>query len=121
MNNWFPFKPLRAVFVSLGLFLSAGSFGSVPDALHQHNEKLAKKIYKVSEEIYLAVGYGLANSAMIIGDDGVIIVDTLESIESANEVLAEFRKITQKPIRAVVLSHNHYDHVSGIQAFVEDP
>ena len=37
----------------------------------------------MSDNIYVAIGYGLANCIMIEGDDGVIIIDTLESCEVA--------------------------------------
>ena len=54
---------------------------------------------------------------MIEGNDGVIIVDTLSSVEAAKQVREEFRKITQKPVVAVIYTHFHPDHTSGVKAF----
>ena len=79
-----------------------------------------KKIIQVIENIYVAIGYGLANCIMLVGDNGVVIIDTMESPEAAKEVLDEFRKITEKPIVGIVLTHFHADHTNGISVFVED-
>ena len=57
--------------------------------LHQHSEEFAPQVIEVREGIHVAVGYGLANSIMIEGDDGLIIVDTMESRDTAAQVLAE--------------------------------
>lgn len=61
----------------------------------------------------MAIGYGLANSIMIIGKTGVVIVDVTESYEAAAEIFEEFRKITDKPVTDIVYTHNHADHVHG--------
>ena len=67
----------------------------------------------------MAIGYGLANSIMLEGDDGIIIVDTMETEEEAREVLAAFRTLTDKPVKAIIYTHNHTDHVFGAAAFAE--
>src|ERR1035437_7928642 len=64
--------------------------------------------------------FGLANSTMVVGNDGVIIIDTLESLTSARNVAAAFRAIGSKPVKAVVYTHNHTDHILGIKAFVKE-
>jgi len=52
--------------------------------LEDHSKEFNKKeVLKVSDNIYVAIGYGLANSIMIEGDKGVVIIDTLESCEVA--------------------------------------
>ncbi|ACL01838.1 beta-lactamase domain protein [Desulfatibacillum aliphaticivorans] len=88
-------------------------------SLKEHTKHFERKVYKVADNIYSAVGFGLANSIMIEGDDGLIIVDTMESLQEAREVLAEFRKISDKPIKAIIYTHNHTDHIFGAQAFAE--
>ena len=57
---------------------------------------------------------------MIEGREGIIIIDTMESPQAAEEVLAEFRVITKKPIVGIILTHFHADHTNGIQVFLED-
>lgn len=61
----------------------------------------------------MAIGYAFANSIMIIGKTGVVIVDVTESYEAAVEIFKEFRKITDKPVTDIIYTHNHADHVQG--------
>jgi alkyl sulfatase BDS1-like metallo-beta-lactamase superfamily hydrolase len=88
-------------------------------ALAEHSQLFKKGVEKVAGNIFVAIGYGIANSIMIEGDDGVIIVDTMTTMEEAAEVLAEFRKITPKPVKAIIYTHSHPDHVFGAEAFIE--
>ena len=43
----------------------------------------------------------------MIGEDGIIIVDTTESSKVSLQILKEFRKITKKPLMAIVVTHFH--------------
>jgi len=86
-------------------------------SLAEHSKIFKKGVEKVRDNIYVAIGYGIANSILIEGQDGVIIVDTMTTVEEAAEVLAEFRKITSKPVKAIVYTHSHPDHVFGAQVF----
>ena len=81
-----------------------------------HQAQFAQRIIHVSPRVYVSVGRGLGNCAMIEADDGIIIVDTDSSVEAASEILAEFRKITDKPVKAIIYSHYHY--TGGTLAFV---
>ena len=90
--------------------------------LAEHSKIFKKGVEKVkgTNNIYVAIGFGLANSIMIEGKDGLIIVDTMESKEVAANVLSEFRKITQKPIKAIIYTHNHADHIFGAEVFAAE-
>lgn len=81
---------------------------------------MAQQVYKITDNVYCAVGFGGANSVMIVGRDGVVIVDTMESVDAAKTVMAELRKITDKPVKAIVYTHNHTDHTMGIKAFTTE-
>ena len=87
--------------------------------LTEHTAIFTKGVEKVGDRVYVAIGFGLANSIMIEGDDGLIIVDTMESCEAASEILAEFRKITDKPVKAIIYTHNHADHIFGAEVFAQ--
>jgi alkyl sulfatase BDS1-like metallo-beta-lactamase superfamily hydrolase len=89
-------------------------------SLVEHSEIFNKGVVKVTDDVYSAIGYGLANSIMIEGSDGLIIVDTMSSVEQGKTVLEAFRKISKKPIRAIIYTHNHADHVFGAEAFMID-
>jgi alkyl sulfatase BDS1-like metallo-beta-lactamase superfamily hydrolase len=89
---------------------------SSPEDLTKHTEIFKKRIEKVSNNIYVAIGYGLANSIMIEGPDSVVIIDCMESMKSAAEVKKAFDSITKKPVAAIVYTHFHTDHTSGAKA-----
>jgi cyclase len=61
--------------------------------------------------VYMLVGAG-ANLAVQIGRDGVLVVDTGRQ-ETAGEVLAAIRRLTDEPIRWIINTHGHPDHTGA--------
>ena len=57
------------------------------------------------------------NIGVVIGADGVLLVDTRESEDAARELSGELRALTTKPVRWVVNTHWHWDHVFGNALF----
>ncbi|MEX1241023.1 MAG: alkyl/aryl-sulfatase [Cyclobacteriaceae bacterium] len=90
---------------------------SPSERLSAHTDEFRKEVIKVTDGIYVAVGYALANSILIEGDDGIIIVDVTESPATAQEVKSAFREITDKPVKAIIYTHGHPDHVCGGKVF----
>ncbi len=78
------------------------------------------RVTKITDDIYYASGYALGGVQMVVTDEGVVIIDTTESKDAAREILAEFRKITDKPIRYIIYTHGHVDHVYGSSVFMEE-
>ncbi len=89
-------------------------------ALDAHGALFERAVLQPAPGVYVAVGYALANVILIEGPEGAVVVDTTESRTAAAEALAALRAHTDAPIRAVVLSHNHADHVFGGRVFVEE-
>jgi len=87
--------------------------------LKAHPEYFQKEVVQLSDNIYMAYGFAASNVYMIVGDEGVVIVDTTETTTAATNVLAEFRKITDLPVKTIILTHSHRDHVSGASVFAE--
>ena len=87
--------------------------------LKAHPAYFEKKIVQLADNVYQAFGFAASNVYMIIGDDGLIIVDTSETTAAAENILGEFRKITDLPIKTIILTHSHRDHVSGATVFAE--
>jgi alkyl sulfatase BDS1-like metallo-beta-lactamase superfamily hydrolase len=85
--------------------------------LADHSREFEKRIHKVADGVYSAVGYGIANVIMLVGTDGVIIIDTMTTIEEGNEVWTDLRKLTPLPLKAIVYTHFHPDHIFGAAAF----
>lgn len=92
-----------------------------PPSIHRdlaaHGAIFARRIHRVGDTVYSAVGWSGCNTVMIVGSDGVIIVDTGSDLQSAQEVAGELRSVTDKPIRAIIYTCSHIDHISGVRAF----
>ena len=87
--------------------------------LKEHPDYFKKGIVQLGENVYQAFGFAASNVYMVIGVDGIIIIDTSETTTAAKNILAEFRKITDLPVKAIILTHSHRDHVSGASVFAE--
>lgn len=87
--------------------------------LMEHSKVFEKDVIEVAPGIYSAVGFAASNAHMVIGQDGVVIIDTTESTGAAENILAEFRKITSAPIKTIIYTHSHRDHISGASVFAE--
>ena len=60
-----------------------------------------------------------SNSTVIVLDDSVVVVDTQTTLTTTREILEQIRKITGKPVRWVINTHWHGDHVLGNQVYRE--
>ena len=76
-------------------------------------------IEQVSERIYSAVGFDSANSTFVVGDDGIVVIDAMTSIENMRNALTAFRTISSLPLKGIVYTHSHGDHWAGSPALVD--
>lgn len=82
---------------------------------------------KVAPDVYLIQGKaGVAsqenrgfnsNAGFVVTRDGVVVIDALGTPMLGEAMLAAIGKITDKPIRKVIVTHYHADHFYGLQAF----
>ena len=86
--------------------------------LNAQDQQFEQKVVKVTENVFTAVGFHGANTSMIVGRDGVIIVDTLMGPTSAANAIKALRAYSNKPVRAIIYTHSHGDHIGGASAFV---
>ncbi|RLA22830.1 MAG: quinoprotein relay system zinc metallohydrolase 1 [Gammaproteobacteria bacterium] len=73
------------------------------------------------EDFNFQNGGNIVNSGFIITDEGVVVIDTGSSRRYGEQMLAEIRKQTNKPIFKVINTHHHPDHFLGNQAFKPAP
>ncbi len=72
---------------------------------------------QLSDRAYAYTAEGDPNSGVVIGDDGVLVVDATATPVMARDLIGRIRSVTDKPIKYVVLSHYHAVRVLGASAF----
>jgi cyclase len=65
------------------------------------------------------VPYYVANSVIVVGEDGVLLVDSGAGTNEARALREAIRRVTDRPVRYVVDTHFHFDHALGHEAFPE--
>jgi len=88
--------------------------------LLERNKMFEEQIIQVADNVYTAIGYQVTANSMIIGDDGVIIIDPGQMPIMASKVRKDFEQITDKPVKAIIYTHSHGDHTNGAPAFYEE-
>src|SRR5215510_1395545 len=68
-------------------------------------------VWPVQRNIYALFGPG-GNSTVSIGDDGVLVVDTMTA-DAAPDLIAAIRTLSTRPIRWIINTHSHPDHTGG--------
>jgi glyoxylase-like metal-dependent hydrolase (beta-lactamase superfamily II) len=72
---------------------------------------------RLSANAYAYTAEGDPNSGVVIGDDGVIVVDAQATPAMAEDVIRHIRTVTDKPIKYLILSHYHAVRVLGASAY----
>ena len=108
---------MRKTFVAVLLFVGTIAFAQISVSEFKV-EKLADGVYGLIRQDppgWMVV----SNCVFIINDDDVVVVDTGGSNSLAKQMIAELRKLTDKPVRYVINTHWHDDHILGNAAYRE--
>lgn len=84
----------------------------------EQSEVIATQFQEIRSGVWTFIGNGLSNQTFIEAPEGIIAIDTGESIQEMAAALRELRKITTAPIAAVIYTHFHY--VEGTKAIFEE-
>ena len=108
-------RRILLAFLALGFSLPAKVAVAAEDPLFDFKQ--------VADGVYAAIAKPAfrtnCNSAIVILDDAVLVVDTQSKPSAAEAVIAEVRRLTDKPVKYLVLTHFHNDHTQGVQAYLQ--
>ena len=79
---------------------------------------IAAQLESPRDGVWTLIGNGLSNQSFIQAPQGLICIDTGESVEEMREALRRVREVNDSPIAAVIYTHFHY--VEGTQAVLEE-
>lgn len=74
-------------------------------------------VTQVTDGVWFASGLGLSNSIFIEGTTGVILIDTLDTLERGKRLSEIIRECTNKEVKTIIYTHGHPDHTGGAGAF----
>ncbi len=104
-------------------FLSAAEAPATvnPSLWRQSRLNMNHGLFEVVPGVYQVRGLDIANMTLIEGDKGVIVVDTLTSIEGARAAMElYFQHRGKRPVAAVIFTHTHTDHWGGARGVLDD-
>jgi cyclase len=104
------------------LLLALAGFLLAATPSFAQNAELPFTLHQVGPNEFAAIdlnGHAGSNASFVIGDDGVAVIDTFEHEDAARALLAEIRKKTSLPIKFVINTHYHLDHVAGNGIFAQ--
>ena len=92
------------------------SAGGIPTASPPHLRRLAPGVYAALGDTGRG-SEGQPNAGFVVTGDGVVVIDALASPRQGQELVDAIRRVTDQPIRWLVLTHHHPDHHFGAIVF----
>jgi alkyl sulfatase BDS1-like metallo-beta-lactamase superfamily hydrolase len=81
----------------------------------------APRIEKISDHIWAAIGYDLANEILIHTPEGNVIIDPLMSPKRGEAAKRDLMaSVPRGPVKAMIYTHSHIDHIGGASLWMED-
>ena len=114
---------LKGFLLSVLLAFSVSTYATsyAPSSVKMELKQVSRHAWYVQGKAGIATdneGF-ISNAGVVITDEGVVVFDALGTPSLAHKLLQEIRKITDKPIKRVIVSHYHADHIYGLQVFKE--
>ena len=93
------------------------------EKLIEHSKEFERQVISFNTpggKIHFAIGFGIANSIMVEGDGGNIIIDASDSVFEAEKIYSLFAEQNSNPIKAIIYTHNHGDHTFGTAYYLKN-
>ena len=93
------------------------------EKLIEHSKEFERQVISFNTpggKIHFAIGFGIANSIMVEGDGGNIIIDASDSVFEAEKIYSLFAEQNSNPIKAIIYTHNHGDHTFGTAFYLKN-
>ena len=87
------------------------------EKLRAQSNEFRKEVIRVTDGVYVAVGYAASSVILIQGDTAAIIVDTGTDPVAALAIRTAFGDRLRGPVRAIIYTHSHPDHTGGARVF----
>lgn len=78
------------------------------------------RVEEIAPDLFVAIGYDLANTILLRTDAGNVVIDVSMSPTRAAEVRAALMAVAPGPTRAIIYTHSHIDHVGGASVWAEE-
>ena len=75
------------------------------------------EIVELETGVFARLHEGLTNAGIIVGDESVLVIDSLRVPSFARDLIKDVKDITNKPIKFVIDTHSHWDHSWGNEEF----
>jgi len=110
--------PALAVTMVVAACISAAAQDyAAREKLRAESTEFRKDVIRVTDGVYVAVGYSASNVILIQGAAGSIIVDTATDPTAARAIRSAFGDLLHAPVLAIIYTHSHPDHTGGARVF----
>ena len=103
--------PVSVVAVAIAVGALTSTSGQAQGNATQRRDQAALRTLHVQGNVHVVLGAG-ANVVVQLGNLGSILVDT-GTAQNAERVIASVRELTPRPVRYIINTHSHADHVGG--------
>ncbi|WP_088072084.1 alkyl/aryl-sulfatase [Gottfriedia luciferensis] len=104
-------------------FIKEGKFSPItvnPSLWRQAQLQNTSGLYKVVDGVYQVRGQDISVLTIVEGKTGLIVLDTLSSVETAKAAMElYYAHRPKKPVSAIVISHSHADHFGGVKGIIQ--
>jgi glyoxylase-like metal-dependent hydrolase (beta-lactamase superfamily II) len=112
-------QDLRASEIRVDAKLDEDLFAAPAELAKIERAASARKAIELGKDVYLAPG--AYNSVFVVFNDHVLVLEAGSDNQSSEGVLAQIKEVAPgKPVRYLVSTHFHFDHIGGVRSFIAE-